>query len=158
MMGDQLMFRVFLATLLGLSILGGAVNAQPPKSKDTQKSDAQKNKDKDSKDKAAAKEVVGMFKSKDLTKKTLTITVDGKDREFKITDDTKILGPRGGARDLKDEVLDKGYKITIVPNAKNADEAAEVKLPYKNDREGAEKSKSKDKPKDKDKSPSANSN
>jgi hypothetical protein len=146
------MIRVFLSALLGLSLLGGTVSAQPPKSPDSQKKDAPKDKDKaPPKDKAAVKEIVGMFKSKDLTKKTLTITVDGKDKTFKITDDTKIQGPRGGEAELKDDRLDKGYKITVVANAKNADEAAEVKLPYRDDREGADKDKAKDKSKDKPK-------
>ncbi len=153
------MFRVLFSGLLGLSLIGGAATAQPPKNKDPQKKDAPKDKDKAppkeaAKDKAkpAVKEVVGMFKSKDLTKKTLTLTVDGKDRTFKITDDTKILGPRQGERELKDEVLDKGYKITVVPNAKDADVADEVKLPFSNDRVGGDKSKGKpkDKPKEKE--------
>lgn len=155
------MFRVLLSALLGLLLIGGVASAQPPKSKDPQKKDAPKEKEKPApkdatkdatKDKAktAVKEVVGMFKNKDLTKKTLTLTVDGKDKTFKITDDTKILGPRGGERELKDDVLDKGYKITVVPNAKDAEVADEVKLPYANDKEGADKDKAKDKPKDKD--------
>jgi hypothetical protein len=157
------MFRVFLSALLGLSLLGSTSSAQTPKPSDPPAKDAPKDakdktppKDKDakskdktkdkSKDKAAAKkEVVGMFKSKDLTKKTLTITVDGKDKTYKITDDTKILGPRGGERDLKDDVLDKGYEITVVPNAKDDSIADEVKLPYRNDREGADKDKAKSK-------------
>lgn len=149
------MFRILLSALLGLSIVG-PLAAQPPKSKDPPKKDAPKdkappkNKDAAKESPAAKKEVAGMFKTKDLTKKTLTITVDGKDRTFKITDDTKILGPRGGDRELKDEVLDKGYKITVVVNAKDDGIADEVKLPFANEREGSGKDKAKEKTKDKD--------
>lgn len=148
------MFRMFASALIGASLLCGAVAAQPPKSKDPPKKEAPKDKPPPKeKEKTTVKEVVGMFKSKDVAKKTLTLTVDGKERTFKITEDTKIVGPRGGEKDLNDKLFDAGYKITVVPNSKNSDEAVEVRLPFVNDKEGADKAKdkSKDKPKDKPK-------
>lgn len=148
------MFRMLASALIGISLICGTVGAQPPKSKDPPKKEAPKDKQPPKeKEKPAPKEIVGMFKSKDVAKKSVTITVDGKERTFKITEDTKIVGPRGGERDLNDKLFDTGYKITVIPNSKNQDEAIEVRLPFVNDREGVDKAKdkSKDKPKDKQK-------
>jgi len=50
--------------------------------------------------------------------------VDGRDRTFTITDDTTIVGPRGGLvrRRLKDPRFHPGLEITVVPDGKNAKE------------------------------------
>src|SRR5262245_3267828 len=108
------MFRALLLAIVGLGLVLGGATAQPPKGKDPPKKDAQKDQKKDQqkdkekekpKEAPKVKEVVGMFKSKDVSKKTVTITVDGKDRTFKVTDSTKIVGPRGGESEdrLKDD-------------------------------------------------------
>lgn len=149
------MFRTLLALTLGVCILSSSVPAQPPKGKDVQKKDTPKEKPKDApKPKAApGKEFTGQFKTKDESKKTLTVTIDGKDKTFKITSTTKFVGPRGGESDdkLKDDRLDKGYKITVVADAKDEEVAAEVKLPFRNERDGADKKKTDDKKKMDDK-------
>src|SRR5262245_754273 len=140
--GVQSMFRAFVSTLLSFAIVSTALLAQPPKGKDPQKKetppkekpkDAQKHKDTKP---AVGREFAGMFKTKDVEKKTITLTIDGKDKVYKVTDTTKFIGPRGGESDdkLKDDRLDKGYKITVVADAKDEEIAAEVKLPYRNDR------------------------
>src|SRR6202040_1874785 len=45
----------------------------------------------------------------------LTVTIDGRDRTFTITDDTTIVGPRGGVvrRRLKDPRFHAGLAITV---------------------------------------------
>jgi len=137
------MFRAFVATLLSFALIATGLDAQPPKGKDPQKKEPpkEKPKDKDSqkpKDAkpAVGKEFAGMFKTKDVEKKTITLTIDGKDKVFKVNDSTKFIGPRGGESDdkIKDDRLDKGYKITIIADAKDEGAAAEIKLPYRNDR------------------------
>ena len=40
--------------------------------------------------------IEGTVKKVDGDKKTLTIIVNGKERTFTVTDDTTIVGPRGG--------------------------------------------------------------
>lgn len=149
------MIRAILAGLLGIFLVTNSLAAQPPKGKDPPKKDAPKEKPKDApKAKTpAGKEFTGMFKTKDESKKTLTLTIDGKDRVFKVIDTTKFTGPRGGESDdkLKDDRLDKGYKITVVADAKDEDVAGEVKLPYRNEREGGDKKKTDDKKKMDDK-------
>jgi len=143
------MFRALFLAFVGLGLVLGGASAQPPKGKDPpkdQKKDQQKDKEKEkTKEAPKVKEVVGMFKSKDVSKKTVTITVDGKDRTFKVADSTKIVGPRGGESDdrLKDDRIDKGYKLTIVPDAKEEDVAAEIRLPFRNEREGGDSKKDK---------------
>ncbi|MBX7105092.1 MAG: hypothetical protein K1X57_13485 [Gemmataceae bacterium] len=146
------MIRSILAALLASVVIGGGLTAQPPKGKEPPKKEAPKEKPKDKAPskgtKAAVKEVTGTFKSKDVAKKSITITVDGKDRTFKIADEAVIVGPRGGATDgLKDDRLDKGYKVTVMPDAKDPETAAEVRLAFRNEREGGEAGKSADKDK-----------
>jgi hypothetical protein len=134
------MIRGLFVALLGLGLLGSTLTAQPPKGKDAPPKDGKGAKEKmPPKEKPAPviKDIAGMFKSKDLDKKTLTLTVDGKERTFRIAENTKFTGPRGGVRDdkLKDEVLALGYKIIITPNAKEDGPAVEVKLPFRTARE-----------------------
>src|SRR5947209_7583717 len=62
-----------------------------------------------------ADEVRGKIKKVDADKGTLTLTVDGKDQEVKLPDDTKLLGPSGA--DLKDGLqstrLTEGAEVTV---------------------------------------------
>jgi hypothetical protein len=136
------MFRALVASFLGLALVSTGLVAQPPKGKDVQKKEPppkEKPKDKDEKKPAkpaVGKDFTGMFKTKDVEKKTITLTVDGKEKLFKVTESTKFTGPRGGESDdkIKDDRLDKGYKITVIADAKDDGIAAEVKLPFRNDR------------------------
>ena len=68
--------------------------------------------------------IEGKVKKVDVDKETLTITVDGKERTFAITDDTTIVGPRGGLvrRRLKDPRFHPGLEITVVADGKTAKE------------------------------------
>lgn len=158
------MHRIVICSLLALIIGVGGATAQAPKDK-PQKKDVPKEKPKEkpkdpAKDKAretpkeakpASKEVVGMFKSKDTDKKSVTISVDGKERTFRVTSATKIVGPRGGEAELKDERLAPGFKITVTPDDKDPEVAKEIRLPFRNDRDAEAKSKDKSKDKAKDK-------
>jgi hypothetical protein len=72
----------------------------------------------------------GKIKSVDADAKTLTIVTDqGSQRTFKITDETIMLGPRGGKvrRHLKDPRFHKGFSVTIVAQG---DTATEVHLGF----------------------------
>jgi hypothetical protein len=68
--------------------------------------------------------IEGEVKKVDVDKETLTITVDGKERTFTVTDDTTIVGPRGGLvrRRLKDPRFHEGMDITVVADGKTAKE------------------------------------
>ena len=68
--------------------------------------------------------IEGKVKKVDVDKETLTIVVDGKERTFTITDDTTIVGPRGGLvrRRLKDPRFHEGLEITVVASGKTATE------------------------------------
>jgi hypothetical protein len=68
--------------------------------------------------------IEGKVKKVDAEKETLIITVDGRDRTFTVTDDTTIVGPRGGLvrRRLKDPRFHPGLEITVVPDGKTAKE------------------------------------
>jgi hypothetical protein len=68
--------------------------------------------------------IEGKVEKVDVDKETLTITVNGKDRTFTVTDDTTIVGPRGGLvrRRLKDPRFHPGLEITVVAEGKAAKE------------------------------------
>jgi hypothetical protein len=81
---------------------------------------------------ALADEIKGKFKSVDADKSTLTITVDGKDKEFKIAAGTKFVGPAGKEikQGLKAPVFGK-FKgdVVVTCEKKDAKETVtEVKL------------------------------
>jgi hypothetical protein len=64
-------------------------------------------------------------KKVDHEKCTLTITTDdGRERTFEITDDTTMVGPRGGLvrRGLKDPRFHEGMELTIVAKGTTATE------------------------------------
>jgi hypothetical protein len=103
------MMRALGALVLGAAIgAGGLLSAEPQKS-----------------DKPEIKGgIEGKVKKVDADKGTLTITVDGRERSFTITDDTTIVGPRGGLvhRRLKDPRFHEGLEVTVVAEGKTAKE------------------------------------
>jgi hypothetical protein len=69
--------------------------------------------------------IEGHVKSVDHEKETLTIVAStGKDRTFKVTEDTTMIGPRGGKvrRRLNDKRFHEGMELTIVAEGANASE------------------------------------
>jgi hypothetical protein len=68
--------------------------------------------------------IEGKVKKVDPDKMTVTITVEGKERTFTITEDTTIVGPRGGLvkRGLKDPRFHDGLDITVVASGTKATE------------------------------------
>jgi hypothetical protein len=71
--------------------------------------------------------IEGKVKMVDVENGKLTITTQGKDRTFTITDDTVMVGPRGGKvrRHLKDPRFHEGFSVTVVAQG---DKATEVHL------------------------------
>jgi hypothetical protein len=81
--------------------------------------------------------IEGKVKKVDHEKGTLTITADdGKERTFEITDETTLVGPRGGLvrRGLKDPRFHEGMDLTIVAKGTTA---TEVHLGFSRHTEGA---------------------
>jgi hypothetical protein len=80
----------------------------------------------DKKDPKATKGHVAKVKSVNHTKKTIIVNIEGKDRVVAVTDETKIVGPRGGVSEdrLKDDRLKPGHTIKIIfnPGGKSAKE------------------------------------
>jgi hypothetical protein len=67
----------------------------------------------------------GRIKSVDADAHTLTVTTDeGRTRTYTITDDTTMVGPRGGKvrHRLKDPRFREGFRVTIVANGNMAEE------------------------------------
>jgi hypothetical protein len=85
---------------------------------------------------AADKEVKGTVVKVDLDKKTLTVKTDDGEKTFDINDDTKFLGPKGGAskEGIKDDRLVKGAEVKLVI-AGNNKTAREVHLPERKDKD-----------------------
>jgi len=77
------MLRSFASALIGLLILATGLPAQ----QDIQR---------------------GKVKRVDADKGTITITTDGKDLDFTVTDDTRIMGADG--REVKDRLKDKAFQ------------------------------------------------
>ncbi len=76
--------------------------------------------------------IMGKVKSVDTVKNAFTITLEGgKDRMFGVNDQTKFIGPKGGKGDgLKDDRMDKGYEVKILPSA-DGKVAMEVHLAFR---------------------------
>jgi hypothetical protein len=85
---------------------------------------------------AADKEVKGTVVKVDVKASTVTIKTDDGEKTYDINDDTKFLGPKGGAskEGIKDERLAKGAEVKIVV-AGNNKTAREVHLPEKKDKD-----------------------
>ena len=69
----------------------------------------------------AADEVKGKIKAVDADKHSITVTVGDRDREFTVTDDTKLLGPSG--KDIKNGLgsprLTAGAEVTVSTDKKD---------------------------------------
>ena len=94
------MLRTFVCALFGLVLFAGIILAD---------------------------EMKGKITKVDAEKKTVTVSVDGKDKDLKVGDDTKILNSEG--KDLKDGLkskdLHEGAEVTV--QAKD-DMVSEIKL------------------------------
>jgi hypothetical protein len=69
--------------------------------------------------------IEGQVKSVDAEKNMLSITTsDGRVRTFSVTEDTTMLGPRGGKvrRRLKDHRFHEGMDVTVVADGRTASE------------------------------------
>src|SRR5262245_54945704 len=106
-----------MARALGILVLGAAIGAAgllPAGAQETKKADKSEIKG----------GIEGKVKKVDVDKEILTITVDGKERTFTVTEDTTIVGPQGGTvrRRLKDPRFHEGLEITVVADGKTAKE------------------------------------
>src|SRR4051794_23716967 len=80
---------------------------------------------------AADKEVKGKVVSVNVKQMTITVaTDDGKKIDYEVNDETKFLGPKGGASDrgIKDDRLVKGAEVTLLVAGNNRT-LREVRLP-----------------------------
>jgi hypothetical protein len=80
---------------------------------------------------AADKEVKCTLVKVDVKKKILTVqTTDRKEHRYEVVDDTKFIGPKGGASEegIKDDRLVKGAELTLVVAGNNRT-LREVHLP-----------------------------
>jgi hypothetical protein len=84
----------------------------------------------------------GKIKSVDVAAKTLTIVTQGRERTFTVTEDTVMLGPRGGKvrRHLKDPRFREGFPVTVVAQGTTA---SEVHLGFARDADNAQAEQSK---------------
>jgi hypothetical protein len=98
------------------------------------------------KDKGKKDEKVRMIVVK-VDAKSMTMTLKpsdkGAEKEYKATTDTKFLGPRGGKREISDEVLKAGAVVHIIADGLTL---KEVHLPLRaSTKDKEEKEKEKDK-------------
>ena len=79
---------------------------------------------------AADKELMAKLVSVDAKKMTLTVTTDGKKIAYDVNEETKFLGPKGGASEkgIKDDRLVKGAELKLVIAGNNRT-LREVHLP-----------------------------
>jgi hypothetical protein len=68
--------------------------------------------------------IEGRIKSVDVNGHTLTITSEGRVRTFTVTDETTMVGPRGGKvrHRLKDPRFHEGFRVTVVAKGTTAEE------------------------------------
>jgi len=66
--------------------------------------------------------IEGKVKMVDVENGKLTITTGDRDRTFTVTDDTVMVGPRGGKvrRHLKDPRFHEGFSVTVVAQGNKA--------------------------------------
>ena len=78
--------------------------------------------------------IAGTMKSVNFGEASITIIEADtiKDRTFKVDNETKFIGPRGGISDerLKDDRLARGYEVHVLPD-KTGKLAKEVHLPFR---------------------------
>ena len=84
---------------------------------------------------AGATELTTKVVRVDVAKGILTVDDAGKKRDFRVTDDTRIVGPRGAANKerLKDERFAPGWemKLTIAPDGKKL---LKIQLPLRKEK------------------------
>ncbi len=107
---------------------------------------AAQDKDKD-KGKKEVPKVKATLVKVDADKKTLTVTIDGKETTLAVGKEVRFVGPQGGRATIKDKRLVKGAPLGLVMVDKTL---KEVHLPYSKDIPRG-KGKEKEKEKDKDK-------
>jgi hypothetical protein len=127
------------ARVLGLTVLCLALTAFG-----TQAGGDKGTKDAPAKDKDATKEkkdakkpepITGKLKAVDFEKGSFVLTLEGdKQRTFHVDEGTKFIGPLGGSRGmgkagLKDDTMEKGSEVRVIPDSVNEKLAAEVYLP-----------------------------
>jgi hypothetical protein len=56
----------------------------------------------------------GAYVLLDVKKKRLTVEIGGTTKEFAVDNDTKVLGPQGGRRDIHDKQLKPGTILGLV--------------------------------------------
>ena len=85
---------------------------------------------------AADKEVKGTVVKVDMKENKLTIKTDDGEKTYDINEETKFLGPKGGAskEGIKDDRLVKGAEVKIVV-AGNNKTAREVHLPDRKEKD-----------------------
>jgi len=141
------MLRRLLAGLVGAVVLAGSLltvaaaqEAKKDGAKDAKKDSAKKD----------GKEISGKITKLDVDKMSFTIkTEDGKSLDFKVDDDVKFLGPRGGPSKMgiKDERFKVGAEVKLTLDA-SGKTLKEVHLPRRTG--GNDKGKTKDKDKAKE--------
>jgi hypothetical protein len=96
------MLRKIVCVVIGLTLFTGGVRADNPKKEKTTK-------------------IKGKVKAINLKKKTVTVSVGGKEKTVEIASTTKFVGPRGGVSEdgLKDDRMTKGAEITVTLAANN---------------------------------------
>ncbi len=106
------MARLFRMLALGAALCAAGLLSAAPQEKKTDKPEIKDG-------------IEGHVKKVDAEKGTLVIALpNGKERSFTITEDTTILGPRGGVvrKRLKDHRFHEGLEITVVANGATATE------------------------------------
>jgi hypothetical protein len=91
-------------------------------------------KSKDTKQPGATEVAVKVVKV-DTAKSIITVDDAGKEREFKVTADTKIVGPRGQANKdrLKDERFAPGWELKLTIGA-DGKKLLQVRLPLRKEK------------------------
>ena len=111
-MGVPIMLRRLAVALVGAVVLAGSLLTVATAQ------DAKKDAPKDKK--ADTKEIKGKITKVDANKMTLSIeTEDGKKLDFKVDDDVKFIGPRGGVSKMgiKDDRVKVGAQVTLMTDA-----------------------------------------
>lgn len=85
---------------------------------------------------AADKEVKGKLVKVDMKNKVLIVKTEDGEKKYEVNDDTKFLGPKGGASDkgLKDDRLVAGAELKLVVAGNNRT-LREVHLPERKDKD-----------------------
>jgi hypothetical protein len=82
-----------------------------------------------------AAEIKGKISKVDAENNKITVTVDGKDQEFTLTKDTKIVGGKGDIKDglkskrFSDKAIKQGIDVTVTTEKKDDKEVVtQVKI------------------------------